>query len=256
MKDKKKNVLKDGDTFSDEQTYVETREEYLIRGRNGLESAVLISDRLGNFWGGRKIMEWDKVKFILETLNQNGIKYAIIGGIAMGQHALPRATHDLDILVAKKDLEKGRKLFTEYYKGRTTVVQIYDIEGTRLDVLPANLRHRRAALNDAKESNVEEITTRVVSVRDLLVLKLPAIADRKDQIKALRDKADAAELLEYGIELLSKDDIEYIGRAVLGMGYTKEDVKKYRGAMQWFNETLDLLDKSELKYPLPETDEN
>lgn len=249
MKDKRKAVaLVDAEEV--EKEYVETREDYLVKGRNGLESAVLISDQLGNIWGGKKLMEWDKVKFILRTLNDNNIQYAIIGGVAMGQHALPRTTHDLDILVATRDLGRVRKLFKKHYKGGTTVVQIYDIEGTRLDVLPGKLRHRVAALEDAIDSNLDEIPTKVVSVRDLVILKLFAIADRKDFLKKKRDEADVAELLGYGKDFISKEDITYIARNVLLFGYTEEDAQKYRTVVQWMNDMLEQLDMKDLKFAL------
>lgn len=249
MKDKPKAVTL-RHTEEAENEYVETREDYLVKGRNGLESAVIISDQLGNVWGGKKLMEWEKVKFILRTLNENNIKYAIIGGIAMGQHALPRTTHDLDILVAVKDLGKVRKLFKKHYKGGTTVVQIYDIEGTRLDVLPGKLRHRVAALDDAIDSHLDEIPTKVVSVRDMLILKLLAVADRKDATKALQDRADAGQLLKYGKEFLSKEDIVYIAKNVLLFGYTEEDAQKYRALVQWVNDILAQLDMTDLIFPM------
>ncbi len=231
-----------------QKEYVETREDYLIKGRNGLESAVLISDQLGNAWGGPKRMEMEKVKWILQTLNQNKINYAIIGGIAMGHHALPRTTHDLDILVASRDLPKVRKVFKKYYKGGTRVVQIYNIEGTRLDVLPANLRHRIQALEDSITSKIEGVQTSVVNIRDLLILKLLAVPERKDLGKKRSDEADITELLKYGRELLSKEDIVYVAKSVLAMGYTKEDVKKYQDIVQWLNQTLELLGMGDWKF--------
>lgn len=240
-------VLKDRPAQPSED-YIESREDYLLKGRNGLESAVIISDQLGNVWGGPKLMEWEKVKFILRTLNENEVRYAIIGGIAMGQHALPRTTHDLDILVAVEDLEKIRRLFKKYYKSGTRVVQIYDVEGTRLDVLPANLRYRVATLDSSMESNLEEVPTKVASVRDMLILKLFAVADRDDLIKKRSDEADITALLGYGKSLLTKQDIDYIAKTVLSFGYTKEDAEKFRNVIQWLNETLELLKMEEMKY--------
>ncbi|MFQ5864221.1 MAG: hypothetical protein ACE5IW_03225 [bacterium] len=251
MKSKREKLsTKDRDEFAAQEACVKTREDYLVKGHNGLESAVIISDQLGNFWGGPKLMEWETIKWILRTLNQHGINYAIIGGIAMGHHALPRATHDLDILVASKDLPKVRKAFKKCYKGGTTVVQIYDVEGTRLDVLPANLKHRVAALNEAIDSALEEIPTKVVSVRDLLILKLFAAAERAELLKKRRDEADVTELLNYGKKFLSKEDLEYIAKSVLAMGHSKEDIEKYRAVIQWLNETLELLEMGDLRYPL------
>ncbi|MFQ5707357.1 MAG: hypothetical protein ACE5HO_07900 [bacterium] len=232
--------------------YVETREDYLVKGYNGLESAVIISDEFGSLWGRPKSLERGKVKSILSTLNERGISYAIIGGIAMGQHALPRTTHDLDILVAKKDIGTVRKIFKKYYKGGSTIVQIYDVDGTRLDVLPADLRHRIAALEHALDSTLEGVPIKVVDVRSLLILKILAVPERTDLGKKRSDEADITELLKYGKDTLTKKDIDYVAKSVLAMGYTKKDVRKYHEMIQWLNETLELLDLGSLKYPLEE----
>lgn len=140
-----------------QKRYVETREDFFVRGHNALESAVFQSDRLGNLWGRRGFMEWEKVKFILSTLNKHGIRYAVIGSVAIGHYALPRTTQDLDVLVSTEDLAKLRDLFRGYYKGGTTAVQVYDIEGTRLDVLPAGLLHRKVALRDIPKAGLKSI---------------------------------------------------------------------------------------------------
>jgi len=53
-----------------------------------------------------------KVLFSVKSiLDQNRIKYSIIGGIAVGYHAAPRTTEDIDILVNKSSLPKLQQLF-------------------------------------------------------------------------------------------------------------------------------------------------
>jgi len=37
---------------------------------------------------------------LFESLNENGVRYLLVGGYAVSQHGYSRATHDLDIFVA------------------------------------------------------------------------------------------------------------------------------------------------------------
>ncbi len=48
----------------------------------------------------------DEFKAITSALNEAGIEYAVCGGWAMAIHGLPRATMDIDLLVAADDVKK------------------------------------------------------------------------------------------------------------------------------------------------------
>jgi len=39
------------------------------------------------------------MKDLIRAFNANGVEYLIIGGFAMGVHAQPRATKDLDLFI-------------------------------------------------------------------------------------------------------------------------------------------------------------
>ena len=41
-------------------------------------------------------------KEFLRLLNENGVKYLLIGGYAVGYHGYPRATNDLDVWIARE----------------------------------------------------------------------------------------------------------------------------------------------------------
>ena len=45
-------------------------------------------------------MDYDLTRRVLEALEQAGVRYVVIGGVALNLHGLPRATEDLDIFVA------------------------------------------------------------------------------------------------------------------------------------------------------------
>jgi hypothetical protein len=54
-------------------------------------------------------------KEILSILNEHCVKYLVVGAYAVGVHAQPRATKDLDILV-KADADNGRAIFAALAK--------------------------------------------------------------------------------------------------------------------------------------------
>jgi hypothetical protein len=45
-------------------------------------------------------MEMRSIKLVIETLNQTGIRYIIVGGLAVNAHGYFRVTNDLDLVVS------------------------------------------------------------------------------------------------------------------------------------------------------------
>ena len=125
---------------------------------------------------------------------------------------------------------------------------VFDVEGTHLDVLPATLRYSRTAIDNAVEVMVHDIPAKVVSVRDLLLLKLFAIPDRPALDKRRQDEADVTALLSQNADNISQEDITYLVRTLLGLAFTREDVEKYQQLIMWLNETLDLLGMADRRY--------
>lgn len=65
----------------------------------------------------------DELSQIISAFDENGIEYAVCGGLSLAIHGFPRATLDIDILIQAKSLDKAYEIAAE--KG-------YDIRG--LDV--------------------------------------------------------------------------------------------------------------------------
>ncbi len=237
---------------SRQESQVEEQRSDRLPGPKGVETCLALSEEYGAlFWGG-KLMERDKVRAILQTLNAAEIRYAIIGAVAMGYYATPRATQDIDVLVKREDIPRVQRLFRPYYLRGTAVVMVFDVEGTHLDVLPARLQLGRTAIDNAVDVLVDDVPAKVVAVRDLLLLKLLAIPDRPDPAKAMQDKADVAALLRDCADQISRADIEYIAKSLLGLAFTREDFEKYQGVIRWLNETLELLGMADRRYREPE----
>jgi len=231
----------------------EHRSEYLLPGLNGVETCLALAEEYGALFGGRRLMEREQVRAILQTLNAEHIRYAIIGAVALSHYSVPRATQDIDVLVLREDAPRVQRLFRPYYLRGTAVVMMFDVEGTRLDVLPANLRLKRAAVDNAREVLVYDVPAKVASLRDLLLLKLLAVPERPDPVKAMQDRTDVAALLRDGADQITREDIASMARSLQALVFTREDANKYEALMRWLNETLDLLGMADRRYQAPES---
>lgn len=50
---------------------------------------------------------------IVSAFEDNGLEYAVCGGLAMAIHGYPRATMDIDLLIPDRSLEKAFEIATE-----------------------------------------------------------------------------------------------------------------------------------------------
>jgi len=226
------------------------QDEYLIRGHNGLETCVILSEDYARLFAKRKFMEIETVKRVLRGLNEKGVRYCLVGGMALAHHSIPRLTQDVVIMVLPEDLPLVAQLLQGHQQRGTAVVSIFQIGDTRIDILPANLRAKREAVLGAIEGVIDDLPVKVVNLRDLILLKMWAAPERPELGKKMRDEADVTQLIETNPGKVSADDIAYVCRSVLAMAYTSEDVKELRDQVQWLNATLDKLGLSALHYPL------
>jgi hypothetical protein len=226
----------------------ESRADYSLAEPNGVETCLTLSENYGDLFWGRKLMERDKVRAILQRLNAEHIHYAIIGGVALGYHATPRATQDIDLLVRRDDVPRLQRLLQDFYLRGTAVVMVFDVDGTHLDVLPADLRLKRAAIDNAIDVLVHDIPAKVVTVRDLLLLKLLAIPDRPQLDKRRQDEADVTGILRQNADKISREDIHYLAHSLRDLVFTREDAQKHADLIRWLNETLELLGMADRRY--------
>jgi hypothetical protein len=151
--------------------------EHLIPGCNALETSLV----LGQSWtrGGKPYMLIDIVKRVLRTLDEQNIPYAVIGGLAVSHHAVPRLTQDVDLIIAAEDRGRFRAIFQDYYQRGTAINEVY-IEGTRVDVLPAKLRYQRAVVKNAISGQIQDTPARIASLR-YIFSATPSGAGRKNK---------------------------------------------------------------------------
>ena len=223
--------------------------EYLLPGHNALETSL----ELAQSWtrNGKPYMLIDTVKRVLRALDENQIPYAVIGGLAVSHHAVPRLTQDVDLVVSHEDTGKVRALFPNCYQRGTPIVEVYQIEGTRVDILPAKLRYQRAVLKNAVPGDVQGTPAKVASVRDLVLLKMFAAPNRPELRARRQDEADITSLVEMNSQSVTAEDIKYVGDRLLELCFTAEERDKTVRQIAWLNDTLDQLGMSDRSYPLP-----
>jgi hypothetical protein len=224
------------------------REEYLMPGLTGLDTAITLSEEYPQLFAGRKFMERENIKRVLQLFNEKGIRYCLVGGLALAHHSIPRVTQDVDVMVLPEDLPAIQGLLKGHERRGTAVVQISEIGKTRFDIIPANLRSKRQAVLEAVNEDFEGESIKVASLRNLIFLKLWASSERHERLKRAQDETDVIGLIELNPEAVSAADIAYVCSTLLALAYTPEDVRKYQAKIDWLNGILDELELSDLKY--------
>jgi len=227
------------------------REEYLMTGRTGLDTAITLSERYPQFFAGRKFMERETIKDVLKRLNENGVRYCLVGGLALAHHSIPRVTQDVDLLVLPEDLPRVEELLKGHELRGTSEALIFKIGETRFDIIPANLRSKRQAVTNAIDEIFDGETIKVANLRDMIFLKLWASSERRDLAKRAQDETDVIGLIQLNPEQVSVEDIDYACRTLLAMAYTPEEMRKYQAKVDWLNGVLEELEMADRKYRPP-----
>ena len=145
---------------------------------------------------------------LLEAFAQQRIRYAVVGGFALGALGVPRMTMDLDFLVHQDDLDALHTILTTrgYQRsGRTDNVSQY-VHSTRaggvIDILHAFRAFSVAMLQRTRPHPIFDgrRTIQVVSPEDLIGLKVQAMANNPH--RAAQERADIESLAgHYGTRL-------------------------------------------------------
>ncbi len=224
------------------------REEYLMPGRSGLDTAIRLSEEYPQLFAGRKFMERETIKDVLRRFNESGIRYCLVGGLALAHHSIPRVTQDVDVLVLEENIPAVQELLKGQQVRGTAIALIFEIGETRFDIIPANLRATRKAVLNAIDEIFEGEAIKVANLCDMIFLKLWASSERQDLAKRMQDETDVIGLIQLNPEQVSAEDIGYACRTLLAMAYTPEDMRKYQAKADWLNGVLDELGLADRKY--------
>lgn len=139
---------------------------------------------------------------LLSAFHERLIRYALIGGFATGLWGLPRATVDLDFLVADEDMPQVHDIMTALgYSRRYHTVNVSQyVSDLRLwgavDFLHAFRQASLGILNRIvkKEMYGGTIQIKVAIIEDLIGLKIQALTN--DSSRRAGDLADIENLLD------------------------------------------------------------
>lgn len=158
---------------------------------------------------------------VFERLN---IPYALIGGLAVGVHGIPRPTHDLDFTIAvdraqlpkflQVVIELGYDVPHEFTTGWVDQVagmplikarQWVEGKNIDVDVFLAESRFQKSLMQRRQQTEVEGLFAWVASAEDLILLKLIAgrprdLGDIQD-ILLVQGKLDRTYLEQWANEL-------------------------------------------------------
>ena len=81
----------------------------------------------------------DELSELISALNENGVEYAVCGGLSMAIHGFARATLDIDVLIREESLEKAYEIAAE--KG-------FDIRGLDISFKERAVEIRRVSKID------------------------------------------------------------------------------------------------------------
>lgn len=151
-------------------------------------------------------------------LDDAGIPYALIGGLALAQHGFVRMTEDIDILLTTEGLQafKEQALGHGYvlaFSGAKKTFRSTDT-GVRIEIItsgeyPGDGLPKPVSFPDPASTSVELAGLRVVSLEKLIELKLASgmtaphrrrdLADVQDLIRALQLGEGFGEMLDASV---------------------------------------------------------
>jgi hypothetical protein len=172
------------------------------------------------FFGGQGDLH-KTVKGLTRKLEEAGIPYALIGGMALAQHGFVRMTEDIDILLTPE----GLATFKEKLVGRGYVLAFSGARktfraaetGVRIEVItsgeyPGDGLPKSVAFPDPAAASLERGSYRVVTLEKLVELKLASgmtaphrrrdLADVQDLIQMLGLSANFGEQLDSSVRAL------------------------------------------------------
>jgi hypothetical protein len=138
---------------------------------------------------------------LIPDFEKNDIRYALIGGFALGVWGIPRATMDLDFLIHKDDLNKLDKiLIKKGYKlfFRSENASQYKSDNKELGSLDFLHAFREITLKMLSQAEKKKILKRKLNIKvarpeHIIGLKIQAMAN--DSQRKLKELADIEAIL-------------------------------------------------------------
>lgn len=151
---------------------------------------------------------------VVESFNHAGIRYALIGGVALGLRGVQRNTFDVDFLVARDDLGKVDEILAKlnfslrYRSDNVSHFNAANPHGGSIDCIHAFRRPSLRMLERAEQMPVfsDNVSVPVVRPDDLIGLKVQAMAN--DTRRWTQDLNDIEDLMQIHARVMDWDLLE------------------------------------------------
>lgn len=131
-----------------------------------------------------------QIEEVIGALNDAGVKFALIGGLALASHRVVRATRDVDLLIDSKDADEVDLLLAKlgYQRLHRSADAANHLRGDeRVDLLYASRAVARRLLTTAAERNTSFGLLRVVNTEGLIAFKLQGFVNNSRRTQDLED---------------------------------------------------------------------
>jgi hypothetical protein len=154
----------------------------------------------------------EALRSIARRLNELGIPYAIVGGMALFHHGYRRFTEDVDLLVTRDSLKliheklDGLGYVPPFASART----LRDVEsGVKIEFLitgdfPGDGKPKPVAFPDPVESGFESDGIRYLNLNSLIELKLASGMTAPARLRDLADVLELVKTLKLPLDLAKK----------------------------------------------------
>lgn len=158
----------------------------------------------------------DVLQIFLDTMDQIGANYCVIGGLAVNAYAEPVVSLDLDIVIAATDTETLCKAVAQHFKVERFPHSI-NLNSSESDLriqLQTDPRYQEF-IAKAEAKNVLGYQLKVAIVEDVLKGKVWAYSDQQRRMsKRQKDLADIMRLIEAYPQLIDLVPVEIQNKLV------------------------------------------
>jgi len=129
---------------------------------------------------------FEEFKRLVLEFEKEGLRYALVGGVAMAFYTEPRFTRDIDLLVDSEDFEMAKGILEKngYFESaspwtfRSVAIELHrflkvagEEDEMLIDILLAKDEGTRKVIQNAVEAESEEGRVMLVTKKDLIWLK-------------------------------------------------------------------------------------
>ena len=176
--------------------------------------------REGDALFNRQGQVYDSLRRFAQWLDEEGIPYALIGGMALITHGYRRYTEDVDILLTAEGLATFREkrvgrgyvpAFTGARKTFRDTVNNVRIEIITTGEYPGDGKPKPVAFPDPAQASIERDGIRVIQLEKLIELKLASGLSAAHRLRDLADVQDLIIVLDLPLDLADRLDASVRG---------------------------------------------